>query len=146
MEITIRELCNKDRADVLSMMKVFYASDAVSSNGSDEIFNNDIDACLSDNPFLRGYVMEANGESVGYCLMAYSYSTEFGRPCVWLEDIYVKPEYHNMGIGGRVMDYFIEMNPNAILRLEVNKKNEGAIHVYEKRGFNKLSYLEMMWQ
>lgn len=143
MDITIRKIEERDRTNVAGMMKVFYASDAVSSDGSDEIFNNDIDACLDDSPFLRGYVMEASGVLVGYCMMAYSFSTEFGKPCVWLEDIYIKPEYHNRGIGGQVMNYFVTANPDAVLRLEAEEKNEMAIHVYEKQGFHKLSYVEM---
>lgn len=88
--------------------------------------------------------MEANGSLVGYCMMANSFSTEFGKPCVWLEDIYIKPEYQNMGVGRQVMNYFVDANPNAVLRLEVDDKNTMAIHVYEKQGFKKLSYVEMM--
>lgn len=144
MDITIRKIEEKDRAGVADMMRVFYASNAVASNGSEKIFNNDIDACLDDSPFLNGYVAEASGESVGYFMMAYSFSTEFGKPCVWLEDIYIKPEYHNKGIGNQIMNYFVKTNPNSVLRLEAEEENETAIHVYEKHGFKKIYYVEMM--
>ena len=52
----IRKMEAKDRPAVLEMMRVFYASPAVLSNGSEEIFQNDIDACVGSNPFLDGYV------------------------------------------------------------------------------------------
>ena len=143
MDILIRKIEKRDKSEVAGMMKVFYASDAVSTNGSAEIFENSIEACLAGSPYLKGFVIEKNETLVGYLMMAYSFSTEFGKPCVWLEDIYIKPEYHNMGIGHQAMKYFADTNPNAILRLEVDENNERAIHVYEKQGFRKLSYVEM---
>ena len=41
---------------ILAMMKEFYVSDAVFTNGSDEIFENDFQNCVNDNPYLEGYV------------------------------------------------------------------------------------------
>ena len=43
----------EDKAAVFEMMKVFYASPAVLSNGSDEIFSNDIENCINDSPYYR---------------------------------------------------------------------------------------------
>lgn len=37
MEFTIRNMMEQDKQEVLDMMRVFYASPAVQSNGSDEI-------------------------------------------------------------------------------------------------------------
>ena len=47
-----------DRNKVLEMMRVFYASPAVLSNGSEEIFKADIDNCINESPYLEGYVFE----------------------------------------------------------------------------------------
>ena len=41
MEYKIRKMILSDKKEVLFMMKNFYASDAVYTNGSDEIFEND---------------------------------------------------------------------------------------------------------
>ena len=38
MEFTIRNMMEQDKQEVLDMMRVFYASPLVQSNGSDEIF------------------------------------------------------------------------------------------------------------
>ena len=46
MEFTIRNMMEQDKQEVLDMMRVFYASPAVQSNGSDEIFENDIRTCI----------------------------------------------------------------------------------------------------
>ena len=44
----IRPMMAKDTDCVLEMMQVFYASPAVFTNGSDNIFLSDIAACVGD--------------------------------------------------------------------------------------------------
>ena len=48
MKIRIMEI--GDCATVADMMRGFYASDAVLTNGSDEIFSADVSECVSDSP------------------------------------------------------------------------------------------------
>ena len=84
MSIVIREMVNNDRRPVKWMMEEFYSTDAVATNGSEEIFESDIDACLSDNPYLEGYVFEDDGYIFGYAMLAKSFSTEYGKPCIWI--------------------------------------------------------------
>lgn len=143
MQNMIRNIQERDREEVLSMMRMFYASDAVWSNGSDEIFAADVDACLSDSPYLEGYVFEGESGLQGYAMVAKSFSTEFGKPCMWLEDIYVAPEYRDRGIGSAFMSFIQNKYPDAIFRLEVEPENERAVHVYEKCGFVVIPYMEM---
>lgn len=45
----IRPMMAKDTDCVLEMMQVFYASPAVFTNGSDNIFLSDIAACVGDS-------------------------------------------------------------------------------------------------
>ena len=47
----IRPMKAKDTDCVLEMMQVFYASPAVFTNGSDNIFLSDIAACVGDSPY-----------------------------------------------------------------------------------------------
>ncbi|MBR2446305.1 MAG: GNAT family N-acetyltransferase [Clostridia bacterium] len=143
MQSMIRNIQERDREEVLCMMRTFYASDAVWSNGSDEIFAADVDACLSDSPYLEGYVFEDDGVLQGYAMVAKSFSTEFGKPCMWLEDIYVAPEFRDRGIGSAFMSFIQNKYPDAIFRLEVEPENERAVHVYEKCGFVVIPYMEM---
>ena len=91
------------------MMEVFYASPAVLSNGSAAIFSSDFEACINDNPYLEGYMFEENGQIQGYAMAAKSFSTEFGRPCIWVEDLYIKEDFRGTGIGSLFLE-FIEKN------------------------------------
>lgn len=143
MSSTIRKMTVEDKTIVMEMMRVFYASPAVFSNGSDEIFLNDIDNCVNDSPYLEGYIFENAKEIQGYAMVAKSFSTEFGKPCIWIEDLYLEDKYRGLGIGSEFLEFISEKYVDCILRLEVEEDNERAIKVYEKCGFEVLPYMEM---
>ena len=143
MEIEIRKMTAEDASAVLEMMRVFYASPAVLSNGSEEIFRADVENCVNDCPFLEGYIFEEAGVIQGYGMVAKSFSTEFGKPCIWIEDLYVKDEYRGRGIGTAFLTFIGKAYPNALHRLEVEAENEKALRVYKNCGFTELPYMEM---
>jgi len=140
---SIRLMEEKDRAVIFEMMRVFYASPAVLSNGSDEIFKADIDNCIGESPYLEGYVFEEDNGIIGYGMIAKSFSTEFGKPCIWIEDLYLKEKYRGKGIGSDFFAFIEKKYPDHIYRLEVEEENERAISAYRKNGFNVLPYMEM---
>ena len=75
MDTKIRNMEKYDKSQVIEMMRVFYASPAVLSNGSEEIFEADVDNCVGDSPYLEGYIFESEGTIQGYGMVAKSFST-----------------------------------------------------------------------
>ena len=143
MDFTIRSMAAQDKDSVLEMMRIFYASPAVLSNGSEEIFLNDIENCVNDSPYLEGFIFEENGEIYGYGMIAKSFSTEFGKMCIWIEDLYIKEEYRGLGIGKAILDFITNEYKGCIFRLEAEEENERALALYKKCGFTVLPYIEM---
>ena len=143
MNSTIRPIEAWDRSEILDMMRVFYTSPAVFSNGSDEIFSNDIENCIGGSPYVEGYVIEDSNDIQGYMMIAKSYSTEFGKPCIWLEDIYIKDAYRGLGLGNAFIDFITKKYTDCIFRLEVEEDNKRAVGLYKKCGFTVLPYMEM---
>ena len=143
MNSSIRAMTIQDKNTVFEMMRTFYSSPAVYTNGSDEIFLNDIENCINDNPYLEGYVFDDLTDIQGYAMIAKSYSTEFGKPCIWIEDLYIKDEYRGRGIGKAFIEFIANKYDGCIFRLEVEEENERAIKLYEKCGFSVLPYMEM---
>lgn len=137
----IRLMKLEDKEEILSMMNVFYHSPAVHSNGSDEIYEEDFNQCISNNPYIEGYVFEE--EIMGYAMIAKSFSTEFGKPCLWIEDLYMKENYRGKGLGKQFFDFIQDKYKDVIFRLEVEEDNEVAVHLYKKQGFEMLPYQEM---
>lgn len=143
MQFNIRKFSREDKFEILSMMKVFYSSEAVFTNGSEEIFKRDFEACIENNPYVEGYTFEKDTKILGYAMLAKSFSTEFGKTCIWLEDLYLKPEFRGKGIIPKVIKHVEDSYKDCILRLEVEDENTHAVHVYEKSGFSRLPYVEM---
>ena len=143
MKTETRPMTQKDSEAIFEMMKIFYSSPAVHTNGSDEIFRNDIAQCVGDNPYVEGYVFCDGEEIQGYGMIAKSYSTEFGKNCIWIEDIYVKPHYRGAGIGTGFLNFIGEKYSDCLLRLEAEQDNIYALRVYENCGFSVLPYVEL---
>lgn len=139
----IENMKTQHAEEVIQMMRTFYSSPAVLTNGSDEIFQSDIENCINDNPYLEGYVFTENDIILGYAMVAKSFSTEYGKSCVWIEDIYLKPEHCGKGAGSQFLAFLEQKYPDAIFRLEVEEENERAVKVYRKHGFGVLAYMEM---
>ena len=141
----MRKMTPEDKPYVLEMMRKFYSSDAVMTNGSEEIFENDIEECISDSPYLEGFVFtDEEGAVRGYAMIAHSYSTEFGKRCVWVEDLYLENELRGKGLASGFFDYLKTQYPNSVNRLEAEAENERAIKTYSKNGFEEIPYLEMI--
>lgn len=140
---TIRKIEREEKQEVINMMRTFYATPFVSTNGSEEIFDANLEACINNSPYLEGYVLVENGEILGYGMLAKSFSTEFGKPCIWVEDLYIKDEYRGGGIGSSFFKFIEELYPDCLFRLEVEAENKRALNVYKKMGYEFLPYLEM---
>ena len=143
--LKIRNLEARDREEVFKMMRVFYDSEAVLYTAPDEILYKDIDDCLSDLPFIEGYVFEEEEKLLGYAMAAKSYTTEYGGLLIFIEDLYIKEEYRGLGIGSSFFHFIEEKYKGQAVRykLEVEEENQNAISVYKKRGYKKLGYFIM---
>jgi len=61
------------------------------------------EALFGIKPSAESVVAELNGEVIGFALFFTNFSTFLGRPGMYLEDVYVKPEYRNRGIGKQIL-------------------------------------------
>ena len=139
----IRKMRLQDKEEVVEMMRGFYTSPAVHTNGSEEIYRADVENCINDCPYLEGFVFEEKGNIQGYGMIAKSFSTEFGKPCIWIEDLFIKEEYRKKGISRDFFEMLKNRYPNHLLRIEAEEENERAVSVYKKAGFQILPYLEL---
>lgn len=142
--ITIRPMKSEDKKEVMQMMRVFYDSPAVHHKAPDEILERDIDDCISSMPYIEGFIIEKSANTAGYFMTSISYTTEYGGICIWLEDLYIKPDYRHSGISGKVFEFIEKHYPNAVrFKLEVEPENEFAVKCYQKYGYKISPYCEM---
>ena len=89
------------------------------------------------NPFYSCLIAEQDGQPAGFALYFFNYSTWMGRPGIYLEDIFVQPEFRGLGIGKallkRVAAVAVEKGCPR-LQWEVLDWNTPAIEFYEAHG------------
>ena len=144
--MTIRKLEKTDFDRVLSMMLVFYASDALLVHPSEAVRRKTLSDALAETPYLEGFCFEEDGMLAGYGMVAMSYSTEAGGLCAWIEDIYIEPEYRGKGFGTSFLAFVKNRYENRVarIRLEAEPENERAMAVYRKAGFEVLGYTQLV--
>ena len=142
----IRKITRADKKVVIDMMRNFYHSPALITNGSEKIFENNVENCLKDSSCLEGFVFVVGNKKIGYGMLAKSFSTEFGSECIWIEDIYIEKDFRGKGYGTKFIQFVKETYPEKVLRLEAEKENLQAVKTYKKFGFKELPYLELVFE
>ena len=59
---------------------------------------------FGDNPIYFCLIAEDGGKAAGFALFFYNYSTWLGQRGIYLEDLYVEPEYRGRGIGKELLE------------------------------------------
>lgn len=57
------------------------------------------DHLFGAQPYAECLIAESNGQPIGFALYFFNYSTFLGRPGIYLEDLFVLPEYRGQGHG-----------------------------------------------
>lgn len=141
----IRRYEASDRRTVTEMLDEFYHSPAVLHPIPRAHFEKTLNAAEAGNPCVRLYVIENGGQTAGYALLALTFSNEAGGDVVWLDEIYIRPEFQGKGLGNEFFDFLEkEFASAARFRLEVEADNDGAVRLYERRGFRPLEYRQFI--
>lgn len=100
---------------------------------------------FGDRPYAEAIVARMNGKSVGFALFFHNFSTFLMRPGLYLEDLFVLPDYRGLGIGKALIQYLGKLaRDRGCGRLEwmVLDWNEPAIQFYQRLG----ATLKPEWQ
>jgi GNAT superfamily N-acetyltransferase len=92
---------------------------------------------FGENPAAGGLVAEVGGELVGYAIHFTTFSSFLGRPGLWLEDIYIRPDWRGEGVGKALLKAVVaHAREKNYGRCEwcVLDWNQRAIDFYESMG------------
>lgn len=64
---------------------------------------------FSADPKFRVVIAEWEGHPAGFALFFYNYSTWQGRPGLYLEDLFVRPQFRGRGIGKKLLLYLARL-------------------------------------
>ena len=140
----IRNLSATDHELCLALCDEFYHSPAVAHPIPPSFYENTFQELMRSDVYAKCYILEAEGAPAGYALLSRSYSAEAGGPVVWVEELYLRPEFRSHGLGSEFFAFLEERHPAARYRLEIEPDNERAAKLYRSRGFEVLPYVQMI--
>jgi GNAT superfamily N-acetyltransferase len=94
-------------------------------------------ALFGDNPRLFCEIAEWNGAGVGLAVWFLNFSTFSGRPGVYLEDLFVRPDFRGKGLGKALLSHLARLcveNGWSRLQWSVLDWNTPSIEFYKSLG------------
>jgi GNAT superfamily N-acetyltransferase len=92
-------------------------------------------------PVAGALFARCDGELAGYAIYFFTFSSFLGRQGIWLEDVYVRPNFRKRGLGQRLIEAVakvgVERNCGRFEWTALNW-NEPALNFYDKLGARKL--------
>lgn len=92
-------------------------------------------------PDAHCVIAESDGAPAGFALYFFNYSTFLARPGLYLEDLFVKPEFRGQGLGKALLLHLAKIaNARGCGRMEwaVLDWNQPAIEFYESLGAKRM--------
>ena len=140
-KIFIRTATEKDMPAIFALIKELAEFEKL----ADQIKTTEAElgkTLFGKDKFVEILLADCDGEIVGQALFFKNFSTFLGKPGIYLEDLYVKPEMRGQGIGKALLDKIIaiakERNYGRV-EWSVLDWNEPAIDFYKKIGAKPLN-------
>ncbi len=90
---------------------------------------------FGDRPVAQALIGEHEGMPISFALFFYNFSTFLGKPGIYLEDLYVQPEYRSNGFGRRMLAHIARLAKErncGRFEWSVLDWNEPAIRTYDR--------------
>lgn len=124
-----------DYPEVNKMIMALYFEDSEGESMNSNKIDRTIDALYNNPDKGEILVLELNGEIVGYSIVVFQWSNEYGGDVVNIDELYVKPSFRSMGIGTDFIKYLMEKYQDNLIVLEVTPSNNRAYDYYSILGF-----------
>ncbi len=98
--------------------------------------------CFAKQPKFESYLGFFDGTAVGYVIIFETYSSFLAKPTLYLEDLFVLPEYRKQGIGYNLIQFLVRLALErgcGRMEWQVLDWNENAIKFYDRLGASHLS-------
>jgi GNAT superfamily N-acetyltransferase len=98
----IRPAGSGDAGTILSLIKELAEYERLSHEvvASEADIHNSL---FGPHPYAEALIGEYQGTPISFALFFFNFSTFLGKPGIYLEDLYVKPEYRSNGFGRRML-------------------------------------------
>ena len=123
---------------LVELMREFYAESqyALDAERAETVFAQ----LLSDDRLGRVWIVEADRSAVGYVVLTFVFSMEYGGLNAVVDDLFIRPGYRHQGLGRAALAQVIESCRSQgvrALHLETEPANGAAMRLYRRAGFRE---------
>ena len=125
-----------DIPDLCQMMKDFYAIDFYPFD--EKLTNENFQKFINDDKYGECFKIIFEGEIAGYIILVKYFSFEFGGEILFLDELFVKPEFQGKSLGRKALEFvknYSSENKFDVVLLEIENHNDKAKKLYEHFGF-----------
>jgi GNAT superfamily N-acetyltransferase len=135
-ETTFHPVARTDIELLLQFVQEYYKFDHLSFD--ERVARTALENFIDDPTFGRVWWLSVDNELVGYLILTFGYSIEYGGRDAFIDEVYIRAEYRGQGIGRQAIT-FAETQCRAwgvqALHLEVERNNTTAHALYRSVGF-----------
>jgi len=135
-QVIIREANQNDLPTILELINLKAEFDGCPQSVTATIQKLE-ETLFGKHPIEFILLAELENQIIGFTSYHRIYSTFLAQTCLWLNDIYLKPEYRGYGIGRALFKHLCQIaQKNNCGRIDwtVSTNNSRGIHFYEKLG------------
>jgi ribosomal protein S18 acetylase RimI-like enzyme len=140
-----RPFTETDLPELKAMILELYAEDAQGEPMSEHKIRCTVRELLRHPQKGRVIIFCVAEAAVGYAIVIYSWSNEYGGHIATIDELYVRPPWRGQGIGSDFLGHIAASGDDSVkgLRLEVTPANERALDYYLRQGFGPVANLHL---
>jgi GNAT superfamily N-acetyltransferase len=143
--VTLRAATPDDVPEILDLIREL----ADYEHAADEVQATEDDLrthLFGASPTAHVVLAEHEGEVAGFALWYPTFSTWVGRPGIWLEDLFVRPEFRKQGLGLALLQELRRLTDGRV-EWAVLDWNQPSIDFYESLGARPVEgWTRYRWQ
>lgn len=142
----IQKIKKEDKKEFFTLLDEFYHSSAVLHPVPKSHYESIYNELISQSPYAVAYFIKEGEQIAGFAQLSFTFSTEAGGMVLWVEELYIRPQFRGKGLGSAFFQFLEEEYGKSMarFRLEIEPDNERAKKLYKRMGFKTLGYLQMI--
>lgn len=142
--LTIQKLTEQDKEEFFKLSHAFYQSAAVLCEIDESCHVKAFEEMMKSDVYILGFLLKCGETTVGYAVLNKMFMREAGGTVVWVEELYILPEFQGKGLGRAFFAWLEEQYPAVRYRLETEPDNDRAMALYQRLGYRILPYVQMI--